>query len=446
MTINSRLRRRTGASLLLATALAFGILAVPSVASASGGATYWVNNGVPTVAGNGTSCAFPGYSTIQSAVNVAQTHAAGTITVCPGTYVEQVQITGSHTSLTISALSSLTAEIELPAVPANSTTSCDTAPGTGAYQPDQDGFAVCGTSHTSVTVNGLIFDEAWPGSTCDDSLYGILVGGGSTLTLRHSQVIAAGADPINGCQGGVGIQVGMAWTTPNEVGHAILGSDRVSGYQKNGMTIDGTGSTAALYEDVVQGAGETTQTAQNGIQVSNGAFATIVKTRVSGNECDNATCGANAQTDYQASGLLFYGAKKGSSVTQSTIQNNDIGLYYASEQPTLPTHGELDVTFTTFDDNRYEGVLFDQGRAALARDLITAGNVGVMFLQYDGQSYGDYDQITDSKINNQSVAAVQVDSDLSPTGDKPGYDTFTNCSVNGPVLSNTSSYRLVFRR
>lgn len=437
---------RTGAIASAAAVILLGILALPDVASASGGATYWVNNGVPTIAGNGTSCAFPGYATIQAAVNVAQTHANGTIVVCPGTYVEQVQITGAHTSLTISAEHSLTATIQLPATPANSTTSCDTAPGTGAYQPDQDGFVVCGSTHTSVLVNGLIFDEAWTSSPCDDSLYGILVGGGSTLTMRHSNITAAGADPINGCQGGVGIQVGMAWTTPNEAGHAILGSDRISGYQKNGMTIDGKGSTAALYEDTVTGAGPTTAIAQNGIQVSNGAFATIVKSVISGNECNNATCGANALTDYQSAGLLFYGAKKGSYVTQSTIENNDIGLYYASEKPTLPTKGELDVTFSTFDNNRYEGVLFDQGRASLARDRILAGDVGVMFIQYDGQAYGDYDQVTDSKINNQTVASVQVLSDLSPTGDFPGYDTFTNCSVNGPVLSNTSSYRLVFRR
>ena len=38
--------------------------------------------------------------------------------------------------------------------------------------------------------------------------------GEADLKLTDSTIAGAGADPINGCQGGVGIQIGMAWTEP----------------------------------------------------------------------------------------------------------------------------------------------------------------------------------------------------------------------------------------
>jgi hypothetical protein len=424
------------------------VLAVPSLASAAPTPnTYWVNNAVPTVAGNGSSCNKPGYETIQSAVNAAQTHATATILVCTGTYPEQVQVTGANTNLTIKpAQSLLGVVIQLPATPANSTTSCDTAPGTELYQADQNGFTVCGTKHTSVSVNGLIFDEAWSTGTCDDSLYGILVGGGSTLKLTHSEIDAAGAYPLNGCQGGIGIQDGMGWTTPNEAGHLIASYDRISGYQKNGMTIDGKGSTASLYEDTVTGIGETTGIAQNGIQVSNGALATITKATVSGNECDAPSCGPNGLTSYQSTGILLYGAAKGTLVTDSLIENNDIGTYFLSSSPTLSPNAQAGFTDNVIKNNRYEGMVFDQGRAKAAGNKITDGNIGIQFLQYNGQSYGDDDAITATIVKGQSVAAIQVLSDQAPTGDLPGFDTFTNCSISGAVSDNSANYHLTFRR
>ena len=211
------------------------------------------------------------------------------------------------------------------------------------------------------------------------------------------------------------------------------------------MTIDGKGSTAQLYEDTVTGIGQTTGIAQNGIQVSNGAQATITKTTVSGNECDVSVCGPNALTQTQSTGVLFYGAAKGTLLTDSLIENNDIGVYYASSDPTLSPKSEVGMTDNVIRNNRYEGILFDQGRSKIAGNKISAGNVGIMFIQYNGQTYGDDDAVTATIVKGQSVAAIEVLSDLSPTGDKPGDDTFTNCSISGVVLDNAANYHLTFR-
>jgi hypothetical protein len=426
--------------------LVLGALAVPAgtAAASSPPPTLWVNNSVTPVAGDGTSCTQAGFTSVQAAVNAAEAHAKATIAICPGTYAEQVQITG-RANLTIRAAKpNVGATLALPASPVASTTPCDTAPGTGSYQPDQDGFAVCGTHKTTVTVIGITFDEAWPAGTCNDSLYGILVGGGDTLKLQNSAIVAGGAVPINGCQGGIGIQIGMAWTTPNEAGHASVSNTSISGYQKNGVTVDGKGSTATFFQDTVSGAGPTTQTAQNGIQVSNGAYAKIQRSTITGNECNNPTCGLNALTDYQAAGVLFYGAAKGSIITDSTVSKNDIGMYYAASQSTLPASPDVSATFSKFILNRDEGVLFDQGRASLSDDNINRSNVGIMFVQYKGQLYGDHATVTRVRINNNSVAAIQVLSDQASSGDLPGAATFTRCAIFGAILGNASNYKLTF--
>ncbi len=61
----------------------------------------------------------------------------------------------------------------------------------------------------------------------------------------------------------------------SDPGTATLNNDVVSSYQKNGITVDGTGSSAAIGNVTVTGAGETTAIAQNGIQISDGATARI---------------------------------------------------------------------------------------------------------------------------------------------------------------------------
>src|SRR5579871_4122855 len=112
-----------------ATALVGIVLTTPSVASAGPTPTYWVNNAVSAVGGNGTSCSAPGYTTIQAAINVAESSATGIIDVCPGTYPEQLQVTAPNTFLTIQPASpGGGVTVEVPSTPSDSTSLCDTAP------------------------------------------------------------------------------------------------------------------------------------------------------------------------------------------------------------------------------------------------------------------------------------------------------------------------------
>ena len=407
---------------LIGTCIAMSATLLP--AAGAWAATLWVSNSVP-VSSPGNSCTHPGYSTIQAAITAASNGTS--VEVCTGTYAEQLTITKA---LKLDAANGAgTVVVTLPATPADSITACDQAPGTEDFQADQDAVSTC-TSGT-VTISGMTFEAKWPGNTCYDSLYGVLVAGGATLKATDMTIDGAGAFPIDGCQGGVGIQVGMAWTHPVETGHATLSQDTISNYQKNGITVDGSGSSAKISHVTVTGAGPTPETAQNGIQVSNGASAKIANSHISGNECDHSSCGPDAFSDYQATGVLFYGAGPGSKLTNTTLAENDIGAYLYSTQPTQPIFTEAQINGDLFSGDRYEGIALDQGKALIKHDTIKGpGNIGIDLFQYEGQAYAPNSSAAKDHVEGMSEAAVKVESDKQP-GDHPGSFEMSGSTFSG---------------
>jgi hypothetical protein len=419
-----KLKRATITFVSASIVVMAGLVVLPNTAFASSADSLWVNSGAP-VSGHHNSCTTPGYTTIQAAIAAAPSGAK--IHICPGTgpYVEQltilepVSLEAAGTGVTV----------ELPASPADNVSACDQAPGTEAYQPDQDEISICTTGTVSIT--GITVQAFWPGDTCDDSLYGILVGGGADLKMTNSTMNGAGAHPLNGCQGGVGIQVGAAWTTPVEVGHATLTNVTVSGYQKNGITVDGTGSTATIIDTTVTGDGATTQIAQNGIQISNGALGIIRNSSVSGNECNNDSCGSDSITDYQAAGILFYGAAAGSSVTRSSVNTSDIGVYSFDTAAAMPVTANATVSNDTLTGDRYEAVALDQGYTNVRNDTISGGNVGIQLIQYKGQTFGIKAVASGDKISGMTVDAAQVHSDDALSGDISGSLSIAKSQISG---------------
>jgi Right handed beta helix region len=409
-------------------------LAIPAVASA----TNYVST-APIVPG-GKSCAQPGFNSVQAALNAP---GGAKVIVCPGTYAEQLTITKA--AKLIGAGTAGSAKLTLPASPAANETTCDEAVAEAGFQPDQDEISIC--TPDTVTITGISVEAKWPEGTCYNSLYGIRVAGGGTLKATNVTVDGAGAFPINGCQGGVGIQAGTTRTTPAQMGHLTLKGVTVRNYQKNGITVSGSGSSASIVESTVIGAGETEQIAQNGIQISGGAVATIKTSKVSGNECNHASCGPDGFSQTQSTGLLFFGAAPGSLVANSTLSNNDIGAYYISESETQPAAPELVLNKDVFSANRYEGVALDQGDASLRGLTISGpGEVGIEIYQYEGQTLSSQSSASSTKIEGMSEAAIRVASDKE-AGDIPGKFTITKSTFpgNATVLINESNnFEVIF--
>jgi hypothetical protein len=406
----------------VAAALFFGFAVVaPLVPAGANGRSsapvFWVSTtGTPLA--SDVSCATAAYSTVQSAITAAEatdSFKVPSIEVCPGTYSEQDVITGSVSISRAPVPQGLgPVVIQLPAaVGADqllglSTTNCqvgDAAVLPDAITPPQSVIEICSataagdnTRGVSVSISDVTVQGNWPTNVCYGSLYDILVGGGASLALDNSTVEQAGAYPLNGCQGGVGIQVGLYPT--NQIGHAILNDDVVNTYQKNGITIDGSGSTAFISRTTVTGIGPTTQIAQNGIQISNGATGSVTGSAVSGN---NYT----GNGDASSGGILVDGGcgaplVTNTSITGNVLVNNDVGIYLFNLDPTCtiapstPTHDSASLNKIT-NSNGYPGGVASAG-ANVSGDGYPEGYQAGIF------DTGNRDAITGNSISGAGYA------------------------------------------
>lgn len=387
----------------------------------------WVSDSAPL--GNNTSCASPGYSTISGALAAAP--AGATINVCGGTYTEQLAITQA---VTLQAKGAVT--VQGPSSPSGSLTACDGDGGSSG--PNEDVVDICGPG-TPVTVHitGFTIEGGWAPDVCYDSIYGVAVLGDAKLVMARSTVENIGGNPLSdGCQGGVGIEVGLATSaTTADPGTATLTNDTVQTYAKNGITVDGAGSKAKISGATVTGAGPTTAIAQNGIQVSDAATATITGGAVSGDECDDTAggCGPDGFTQVQSAGLLMFDSGA-VTVTGTTVSGSDIGAYniedypwsyYTPPSPFVP----VPVSFTGMGlANRYENAYFDEGESSLTSSDLTGGEDGLEVAQWSGQAASPQVTATGDTFTHASAEALQVASDQT-AGDLPVQLTATGDTI-----------------
>ena len=326
----------------------------------------------------------------------------------------------------------------MPASAEDSKSSCDTKE--GLQQIDEISICTSGT----VSITGLDVEAIIPLETCAGGLNGIFVGGGGTLKATGVSVDGASTslDAYKGCQHGVAVEVGAA--AQKEVGHAVLKNVAVSGYEKNGPTVKYAGSTLSVTGSTITGAGPTPWIAQNGIEVAFGGQGSVKASTVTGNECNVASCGAEGE---QASGVLFLQAAPGSSIVHSTVNENDLGVYYASGSKTLSATPEVTIAKDLLTSNRYEGIDLEEGKASLKSDTINgSGRVGIDLYQYEGQLSASESTASSMKISGQSEAAIKVESDKK-AGDIPGKFVITKSTEtgNGALLINQSNnFEVIF--
>jgi hypothetical protein len=246
------------------------------------------------------------------------------------------------------------------------------------------------------------------------------VGDGGNLSLSNSRILAAGAQPINGCQGGIGIEIGTGRTSPAETGTATLKNVLVEGFQKNGINVIANGSKATLKSVTVKGAGPTSVIAQNGIEIGEGAEASISKSSSSDNVYSPATVAST--------GMIVFESTVGPKVSGSSFENDDVGIYY-TESGTAT----LTVSGSKFLNSTYEGVFFEEGNAVLNKDTFNGGEHGIGLYQNKGEVSGPTGEGSKDKIENMSSYAVIGYSD-GVAGDPPGFFKISNSKIsNNPM-------------
>lgn len=438
----SRMTRST----LIASATAALAIAAPQLAQAT---TLYVSNS-PAPPGN--SCGHAGFSEIQTAVDEAETFSEPvTVEICGGTFAEQIEITRE-----ISLVGKKGAKITLPAMIGNSGSRCDGAIDALVSQPDQDLLSICGPGR--VSISDLTLQAKWPEGTCYDSLYNTLVGGGATLEATKVTFEDAGvakSSPDVGCQGGVAVQVGFSGsegsaslTTPAvETGHAVLADDTISEYQKNGVTVDGDGSSATIGPKVTITGDGPVGTGQNGVQVSRGATARLTKVKISDDECSiPSVCGDESQSQWEedASGVLLYLPGAHTAVESSKLAENNIGLEYISGAESRPRSPELALSKNSVAGG-YASLQINQGNAVMEHDTFTGALYGIDVNENAyGGSYGtpfEYAPVGLSEHDtvDGSKASVQVESSL---GSLSGELTLLDDHISGPAVDLDSGFTI----
>lgn len=311
-----------------------------------------------------TNCGVPtSYPTIQSAVVAA--NSGDTIKVCPGTYSEQVTIPTGKDNLTLVSIKPLQAIIQAPAV----------------LLPPGAIVHVNGAQNTRIRQ----FTITGPGlspTSCAGDEYGVRVDTGGSSVIEGNHITKIEDTLSSGCQRGVAIQVGRQFEATT--GSADIHNNLIDNYQKNGITVDNTGSSATIEDNVIRGIGPTDVIAQNGVQISRGATAKVQGNFVS----DNVFTGSPGNPPGESTGVLLYlpGAVN---VNGNTARANDNGIYAQGTDQ----HTTLDGNNAT--QSMFDGIALDGVTGSTVSDNNSSNNTGP-----GGQGFDVFDGSTNARLEN----------------------------------------------
>jgi hypothetical protein len=278
---------------------------------------------------NNGSCPNADFPTIQAAVTAAGP--GDTVTVCPGTYTEQVRVPAGKDGLNLQSEKPLQAVIKFPMVtmPPNSLVEVSTS---------QDvtirGFTITGPYTDGGCVGGPL---AHIGVRVD-------TGGDATIRDNHITQIRDASAGNDGCQDGIAVLVGRS--SQGTTGSADIDHNLIDFYQKNGPTIDNTGSSATVEDNTINGGGVSNIIARNGIQVGRGAKADVRNNEIFGNEFVGAM---DTPDDSDATGVLVFSETGGVLVRNNLAYNNDLGI-------DVGTASGLQISNNFTHDNKIDGL------------------------------------------------------------------------------------------
>jgi hypothetical protein len=195
----------------------------------------------------------------------------------------------------------------------------------------QVGGTVSGSLDATGCDIGVYF--ATPGSvTSGAEIFGAryfgVVNDGTSVTVEGASIHNIGESPFNGSQHGVGIYF-------TNGGSGAIDGNTVWAYQKGGIVVtlpepwNGPATTATVTNNAVRGLGPVSFIAQNGIQVSRGAVATVRGNDISDNFYTGEVGvgpndgGQNPEGwEYFSTGLLLFEAGAGTKTADNRFSGN----------------------------------------------------------------------------------------------------------------------------
>jgi parallel beta-helix repeat protein len=249
------------------------------------------------------------YMTIQAAVNASGPN--DTIKVCPGTYVELVQIVGhNYDGLRLESLQPLAATIQWPAV------------------PSLNHQLVHVNGADGVTIRGFIISGPFPFDGCSaDRHEGVSFEDAFNGRLSHNHItlIRNSLPALWGCQEGDAVAIGQRLPSPPVVfgapGSAQVDHNLIDRYQKNGVQAVNPTTFVDVHNNTITASTEPALQmiiASNGVVVFRQAAAAVEQNVVSGNK----------YTPFPLStGISLAEGPAGSGkVNSNLVFNNDFGI------------------------------------------------------------------------------------------------------------------------
>lgn len=358
-----------------------------------------------------TPCLTVSYALSQAAVS------GDTVNIAAGTYVEELTISKSVALIGAGATSTI---IKAP----NALTVNPAIPGSGGQQT----AIVFVTGTVSATMQALHVQG--PGTTACGSLgYGVFVGGGANLSYVNGRITLTRdlAPPLSGCQNGTGIRFGAAATS--QVGMGSVQNTTIETFQKNGVTVDHVGSNAAIAGNTIIGELPPPNIAQNGIQVSRGATATITNNTVRNEQCAAASCGAGFNQESASAILLFNPGN--TSITGNMLTTSDYGIILLND---AASSAVVTANNNTISNNRYGGVFAAGGTINLSGNSISGGNFGVIAANFTGDvQAGVISLLGGNIVSGATAAGVTVYDEDIGDGLSPTVQGSNNQFVNNAV-------------
>ena len=222
-------------------------------------AEVWVDDDFTAASCGGHVWGYDAFDNIQDGVDAVA--AGGIVNVADGSYTEQLYITKDN--ITIDGEDVATTIIHSPATL------------TGYFSTIKSVVAVDGA--TGFTINNLTIDGDGMGNS--NYRFTGLAFWNAGGTVNNVDVLEIRDTPFSGAQHGVAVYAYNNTGGPYTI--AIDGMN-ITDFQKNAMALSGEGLTVDLDNINVVGAGSTTTTAQNGIQIGFGASGTIDNATVTG--------------------------------------------------------------------------------------------------------------------------------------------------------------------
>ncbi len=314
---------------------------------------------------------------IQTAINA---YPGGRICISAGNFPEQLTVSNSNTVLSGAGASSTVIEpnsgsgagtLSFAAVDWDSAPFSGGVPcGDSTCVPLAAIILVTNSSSgptTGVTIENLQVNGAAGSNNvaCGDDFVGVDFQNASGTLNRASVTNVASPPSSFGCQevsGAVYAYNGYfsTWVAPSPALAVTISHTSITGYQKNGITCDDPAETCTLSTDTITGAGPTTLTAQNGVQVAYGALATIKSSTVTGNSYTGPTTsndwyGPNGT--YAAIGILLYDPATGTTVTKDTVTLNQIGIAYYDDGAMDAGSESVTISQNTVDQSNAYGIV-----------------------------------------------------------------------------------------